>query len=1111
MDNSMPTPEGNPSVSLNDLGNGGATHYYLFDMGKTQNFGLSGMYDPFGVFVSFWINISNPSAVTGFTVELDNMNADYQFTETAWDPSWPGSLASSYPVSGWQLFTFAFADAAGQYIDFSTFNGIDLNILSNAPISVNTGEYYVGAGSAKNYGQTYEAMTNLFKPVSAIAPLDISQNNNYTSMDEFDTLAFTPCIFSYNPLFSRIDVQTLIYDSGKTELTTLDYGQSYTPGRLEKPSDWRQFNAVYQCVNQPWHLDVNPLSQTVNVTVDPLSTGYNSTWKATDNGVVPGAGTSYVDEPDWASWGLDMNIFAPAAPDSDTAGEDLTYKMASVNTTLSARYYQFSCYLSTDAIKNFYRSIDNADYYGNYYPLAELRIYDTDTNEPIAIKEIYTGDLNNFMCPKEVSIDFSLKCSRDVTLCVYTVGNSDMYLSYLALQSIPQSQYQQFDLLSYLNQNPDHSASTLQYDPNAVYVFPLQDFIAPIPDSSIQYDIIQIVMAFQGIVNRYDYAANGGVYDKGLYEPHLLVKFSSYPSLAGDLDDFWMGQLSQPGEMLYGKQMIYIDSFDELFKLFGNQINGLAVWDNDVPATSNVALTACGVHNLIPVRYSYQAGSLQDILENHYGFNEWLNLEGKFVNGSTGYIWGSGILSTGSAKDDAYLWAVGAYCNDVNHSQNVWHMDAFSWDPDGIFPTYYSAYDGAMLSDDYYISQRCFFWDLAPVTPTAAWPQYVPTDDPTQTPGMDAATLTAVLNVLTSYTKTGNPANDPPTIVNGFVPWSLKYSNASSLSMNWSISLPAPMQMENNSTAFLARFNCMLLPDGGRESNTPNLSAYTNVEQLDERGDGYQYTQPNDNKAKAAAMTNAQLDAMLAQNTTYCLLYYGDFDGSGWANYMFPDALNDPYLGEFPLQFMFTEMAYQQAPYVYNYLYEKVMGMQNINIAAADNGYAYGSYDYMTNLPKMQQLIETGLCQRYDIDTSAIFITQGGYGDAFGTNGYGNAMGEMYANLFPTGVMTFDNSCGPDPEYIMNSSGIKVPFHGQTYSSQGQDALYDTLTNYNLFPQTNGANRQSNSFVWQRLIMTTPTEIHNAVQAAGRSDVQFLDQYTFYRLYSYYMTKTGRW
>lgn len=118
-------------------------------------------------------------------------------------------------------------------------------------------------------------------------------------------------------------------------------------------------------------------------------------------------------------------------------------------------------------------------------------------------------------------------------------------------------------------------------------------------------------------------------------------------TLLTNADADWKSYLTSR-EWLNSTQFILVSNISALVQLFQSSIKGVALYDPSVYATSNLASTASGVYDLLPVCYRPQdPHSLYSVLvAGGPKLPVVLNLVGKF-NGSV----------TGSAKCDAYLWA----------------------------------------------------------------------------------------------------------------------------------------------------------------------------------------------------------------------------------------------------------------------------------------------------------------------------------------------------------------------------------------------------------------------------------------------------------------------
>ncbi|MBO5070528.1 MAG: hypothetical protein J6C37_09230 [Roseburia sp.] len=210
-----------------------------------------------------------------------------------------------------------------------------------------------------------------------------------------------------------------------------------------------------------------------------------------------------------------------------------------------------------------------------------------------------------------------------------------------------------------------------------LYVFELESFINSLPSSKLQYDYLKVATALQGLANRekpqlYYYFINGD---------EARINFNDT-----DVDEYWLEHLSADGEMLADYEQVTVTDFWELFELFGDCYDGIVLWDENVPATSNVASTIAGVENRLPVRYAIGEDDLYTVMKEK---NVTKDNEKSLVDMFTGEgtIPDSDTVSTGSARTDAYIWAKEQYLDTglTNPLLMTYSIDGGSWayDDDG--------------------------------------------------------------------------------------------------------------------------------------------------------------------------------------------------------------------------------------------------------------------------------------------------------------------------------------------------------------------------------------------------------------------------------------------
>lgn len=203
-----------------------------------------------------------------------------------------------------------------------------------------------------------------------------------------------------------------------------------------------------------------------------------------------------------------------------------------------------------------------------------------------------------------------------------------------------------------------------------LYVFDLKSFIREkgAVSQKVAYDYQKLATTLQGIVNR--------------NAPQIYYFYESNSMAAEanvETDRYWFEKLNQPGQFLHDYVKDDSRSFSELLSIFAPSVNGVVVWDEAVPATANVASTIAGVDNLLPVRYDPSPESAYSELTVRMEMPVVVDLRGKFT--------GSGAIpeidrpSTGSAKNDAYLWAKTLYLDTgkTNPMLMTNSLDAVSW------------------------------------------------------------------------------------------------------------------------------------------------------------------------------------------------------------------------------------------------------------------------------------------------------------------------------------------------------------------------------------------------------------------------------------------------
>lgn len=219
-------------------------------------------------------------------------------------------------------------------------------------------------------------------------------------------------------------------------------------------------------------------------------------------------------------------------------------------------------------------------------------------------------------------------------------------------------------------------------------------------DGADRYDIYVMAATLQGI---YNLTAKNKLY---LMDGSVTASKDVLDIMSKD--DRW---LSATDRVNLGSDVL------RLFEIAKDAIKTVVIWDPQLPCTVNIATTIAGVETGI-VMTSAQYDTYKSNLPSDVNV---ISLVGKF-NGS----------ETGSAKNDAYRWAIREYLLTGKCSTDyIFSLeDAFGRN---IRNTY---------ARDLAVQKKGFVFDLSP------WEDEAPKDDPTQKPGTDLQTYMMILEAL---------------------------------------------------------------------------------------------------------------------------------------------------------------------------------------------------------------------------------------------------------------------------------------------------------------------------------------------------------------------------
>ncbi len=571
------------------------------------------------------------------------------------------------------------------------------------------------------------------------------------------------------------------------------------------------------------------------------------------------------------------------------------------------------------------------------------------------------------------------------------------------------------------------------------------------------WDHNHAVAALQGIVNK--------------EEPNLYIFFVKNRNI--DVDRYWWDKYRSEGEWLAKRDTIVHHDIVSLFETYRSSLKGAVVYDPQVPATSNIASAIAGIDSLIPIRYDTSANSLYRMLVLNgprLPVKKWLLQEdGSALFTGEGVIAGTSRASSGSRKNDAYIWFLEHYMKKglVNTEYGAYYIDQ-KWmeKPDGANRNHH-----ALSNHDFFISRRAFFFDLSP------WGDEAATDEPAQKPGTD-------LNTLKEYLLTAYQQNDQGKTfchIGGFPPWAFKYTkhaggNHEDVPTEWEYS------------KIISAYNAYKDADAIDFGALANASFWQHFPLKDSYPQGWVTHEQLEEQGYLTANGKLRRD-----DRNFIIFYVGDYDASSWLSQTTPTLWDSPDRGKVPLMWCISPILAKRVPMAMHYRWETATASDYF--AAADNGAGY-------LMPGMLQAPRpiSGLPDGLDAwaDHNRPFYKQWGLsitgfiidGHAPGLNQAGL---DTYATFSPNGIV---------PQKTALSS-----LHGNMPVMRADDDVTDTDPAKAAQHILRRVRDRSIPFHWFRNILKDPSWYVQVVAELKKLDpnIELLEAPTFFELYRIYL------
>lgn len=579
---------------------------------------------------------------------------------------------------------------------------------------------------------------------------------------------------------------------------------------------------------------------------------------------------------------------------------------------------------------------------------------------------------------------------------------------------------------------------------------------------NVAWDDVHVVSALQGIVNR--------------DAPQLYVFFVDRDQL--DIDKYWLNKYRRKGQWLYRKETVTYNTIEDLVSAYAGYIKGVVLYDERVPSTSNVASAVAGAEDLLPIRYDLDSESLYSRLvlggPRLKVKRRLINEDGSVMFTGSGVIPGTNRNSTGSIKNDPYIWYIENYMKTgkCNTEYAAYYLDQY-WkqNPGATVRNHHT-----LSNHDFFISKRAFFFDLSP------WGDEPATDEPTQKVGTDLATLKEMLLLAYQQNK-----GEKYCYIGGFPSWAFKYTKHAG-----GIHDDVPTEWEF--LRLISAYNAFKDADAIAIGALANASFWQHFP-LEER-----YSQPwvthEELKQRGLLTEDGKVDV---KGRNFLIFYVGDYDASSWVSQFTSLTWDDPNRGKVPMMWAISPVLQERVPHVLHNF--RKTATKNDYFVASDNGAGYLSPG-MLQEPRPISGLPSGLqswaehCKPY-YEKWGLSIT------GFIVDGYAPGLNwegmECYRSFSPNGIV---------PQKLSSWSMLfgNMPVLRADYDINDVEPKDAAVAIVNRIREREGL-----PFHWFRNIIKSPTWYVEVVEELKKIDdsICLLDAPSFFELLRIYLKETA--
>lgn len=426
-----------------------------------------------------------------------------------------------------------------------------------------------------------------------------------------------------------------------------------------------------------------------------------------------------------------------------------------------------------------------------------------------------------------------------------------------------------------------------------MYVFDLETYLNQRPNDRVwQYDVLHLVTALQGLVNRQQ---------PQLYLIYVRERLSSHQL---NVDQYWLDHLHSDQGPLADYQLVKVNNLETLIEVFRPYFTGVVLWDPDVPATSNVSLTVAGVDGLLPIRHDPAPGSLFDqIVRNGPQLPPVERLTDLFSGIGAVPLpppFDERTIPGVTPKADSYVWARVLYLETKKTSPRYFanFIDAYDWDIQTPGVQYPDLHNCQIVNRDFYVAEQAFFCDLDPWWDQIATDTYNPISNEGRNPYNSGTDNTELGNVLAAAYE--NLLGDERIMrIGGFVPWWKKYSSYQNVGGRHS-----EEETAEEFISIMSAHNGVIDADSYPFGSMANGSVFRHIS-LPER-----------------FFQNPTPPPRTLENKNYLLFVIGDFRSSALLYQTAPFLWNDESRGLMPIAWAMAPMLSDRVPHIFQYMYD---------------------------------------------------------------------------------------------------------------------------------------------------------------------------------------------